>query len=749
MTVSTEVARNDYIGTGATATFDFDFQIYDETDLLVTTTVTATGALTELSYPADYSVTGVGEPAGGQIVLTGGNLAAGETLSVRFRTTLTQETDLRNQGGYHPESVEDALDRLVKIDQQQQDEIDRTLMAAAGDFPGALPSAVDRANKYLGFDALGNPGAYDPAGGAISSAANVNFLPVLTGAASITVAAALLNVISPLNFGAIGNDVADDAVPVQEAFTHIRDNGGYLWGGPGGRTYRVSAGITCQRTSALHAKRWIFDFSGNTISAPAVVAGAILNVGADSQANFAENGEIVIKNIRLVGNELSSPVTIPAIAPAGSLVGLKLDYAANVTLGEGIRIESCRTGIQTRFVFPLTSIGPTFVNYCGVVLLQQDASNAQVWNALNGTTCRYFWCGQPNTGLGFGINDLTFINPRVESCVVGFECDPSNNANDWLKGFKVEGGFFATITSDVYRFGKMHAFADPVTRGADQLGEMYGIYIDGGHYSYTFAGAAAPLVFSATGTVKNVHVRGPIQADHLVGIINQGVIEAGHNVNYPAIDPHIVTYGKYSGGAQTYHRMNLGANVAVMANATSAAGLFRFRRDQSATTLGEVENQSANAAACAEYQAANSANNVAMGIASTGAATPSKGYVKNRANAPLYLGTNNVDRGGYTGGGAWVEVQGYVAMPDLDTTPSVAGGRLFVFAYSAITTVTTLDDGVEGQIVECHFDNANVQFANGATMKLQGGVNFVSSANDVMVLRKRNGVWIERNRSVN
>lgn len=167
MTVASDASRNDYVGTGTTPDYDYTFRIFAATDLLVAKVPSGSLVETELVYLTDYTVTGVGSFAGGKITLTAGNLPSGDKLTIRFRTSLTQGTDIRNQSGFFPEVIEDALDRLTKIDQQQQDEVDRSVKlpeTETGDM--RLPTVTERAGRFFGFNAEGGP----IAGDALSSA---------------------------------------------------------------------------------------------------------------------------------------------------------------------------------------------------------------------------------------------------------------------------------------------------------------------------------------------------------------------------------------------------------------------------------------------------------------------------------------------------------------------------------------------------------------------------------------------------
>lgn len=126
MTVPSTPSRNDYIGTGLLDAYDFSFRITSEADLLVTKQDTL-GVSTTLTYPTDYTVTGVGDFPGGTITLTAGNLPTGYLLAIRDDPALVQTSDIRNQGDFFPEIHEDAFDYVTRIVKSQQDTLDRAV----------------------------------------------------------------------------------------------------------------------------------------------------------------------------------------------------------------------------------------------------------------------------------------------------------------------------------------------------------------------------------------------------------------------------------------------------------------------------------------------------------------------------------------------------------------------------------------------------------------------------------------------
>lgn len=153
-TISSTTSRMTYTGNGAVDTYSYTFKIFSSSDLLVTVRDTD-DVETTLTLTTDYTVTGVGRTAGGTVVLVNsaqswldvdGDLKTGYTLSIRRVKQLKQLTDIRNQGAFYPEVHEDTFDGLVMIDQQQQDEIDRSMKLSEttdpADFSTELPASL-------------------------------------------------------------------------------------------------------------------------------------------------------------------------------------------------------------------------------------------------------------------------------------------------------------------------------------------------------------------------------------------------------------------------------------------------------------------------------------------------------------------------------------------------------------------------------------------------------------------------------
>ena len=132
-----------------------------DTNLVVGTSAT-NYSIAFVSADSIPSVVTVTYPAAGS---GGSALPVGEFITIKRVVPLLQEVDLENQGGYYPDTQEQALDELTMMVIQQQDDIDRALKApVSDDLSGVdlnLPTVTERAGKLLGFNAQGEPVATD------------------------------------------------------------------------------------------------------------------------------------------------------------------------------------------------------------------------------------------------------------------------------------------------------------------------------------------------------------------------------------------------------------------------------------------------------------------------------------------------------------------------------------------------------------------------------------------------------------
>jgi len=189
MTISSINRRFDFIGNGATAVYPFtNMKIFSKTDLLVTQRDTDDTELT-LTVDVDYTVTGVGDTAGGSITLTAGNLPQDYALTIRRRRPLTQNTDIRNQGDFFPEIHEDAFDHLIMVDQTQQEEIDRSMKLPETVTGVDITMPIPEALKLL---------RWNSSAAALESVDLANIVNITAVDASLTLTSETLSVTNPV-----------------------------------------------------------------------------------------------------------------------------------------------------------------------------------------------------------------------------------------------------------------------------------------------------------------------------------------------------------------------------------------------------------------------------------------------------------------------------------------------------------------------------------------------------------------------
>jgi len=157
MTVSSTTKRNSYTGNGSTTTFAYSFKIFDDDDITVILRTTATGTETVQTKTTHYSVTGVGNSSGGNVVF-GSAPTSAQTVVLLRQTAQTQATDYTPNDPFPAASHEDALDKLTLMTQDQQDELDRSIKLSRTNTMTSTEftvGATDRANKILAFDSSG------------------------------------------------------------------------------------------------------------------------------------------------------------------------------------------------------------------------------------------------------------------------------------------------------------------------------------------------------------------------------------------------------------------------------------------------------------------------------------------------------------------------------------------------------------------------------------------------------------------
>lgn len=147
MTISSETRKaGPFTGNDSTTVFPFTFKVFEETDVVVIHTDTSLGVETTLTKDVDYTVSlnaDQNASPGGTVTL-GDALATGYTLTLTSDVPMLQAVDLTNQGGFYPNVINNALDRLTVFAQQLNDAAERAVkvpISSATD-PDALIASV-------------------------------------------------------------------------------------------------------------------------------------------------------------------------------------------------------------------------------------------------------------------------------------------------------------------------------------------------------------------------------------------------------------------------------------------------------------------------------------------------------------------------------------------------------------------------------------------------------------------------------
>ena len=152
MTVAALPATVSYIEDGVTTVFPVPFRFRAASDLVVERI--AGGNSIPLSLGIDYSVTGGDTDAGGTLTRTAA--ANGAVLRVTRCTARAQQMSYTTGDRFPAVSHEQALDRAMMIDQEQDNRVDelggRAIVVPVGEAGTVLPPAATRAggNKVLG-----------------------------------------------------------------------------------------------------------------------------------------------------------------------------------------------------------------------------------------------------------------------------------------------------------------------------------------------------------------------------------------------------------------------------------------------------------------------------------------------------------------------------------------------------------------------------------------------------------------------
>lgn len=295
------IAENDrkerFIATAGQTVFPYDFPIYAAADLQVRRE--RAGAITLLTLGTDYSVTGVQNQTGGNVVLTTG-ANADDIIVILSAMSTARAAQFVNGGDLAAAALEAELNRIrILFQQNARDGRNALLFPSTDPAMQDLPPIALRANRFLAFDANGQPIASTPIAGTVLDAVSrlgdnmigrLGFLPgnaafpgltpnndftsgffsapgIIgvsvngqeaeqfipggmrfqqpgTGATQRTARAKMRELITVQDFGAVGNNTTDDTAAIQAACAYAQSiGGGIVWLPATGAAYRIAGTI--------------------------------------------------------------------------------------------------------------------------------------------------------------------------------------------------------------------------------------------------------------------------------------------------------------------------------------------------------------------------------------------------------------------------------------------------------------------------------------------------------------------------
>ena len=483
--------------------------------------------------------TGAGDVNGGT-VRTAVAVLASSTLTIFRNVPATQTTSYQEGGDFPAASHERALDKLTFITQQNARGVTNAIKIPTSENTNTvLPSAVNRANRAMGFAANGDVSVsgstltqIDGAVSAINTiasapagnSAGIAHIANGSGATATTVQAKLRETVSVKDFGAVGDGVADDTAAIQAAIDFVAADGG---GGLmfGSQTYKISAPLI------IGGKVNLVGSGAGRVFQPIQAAATTLAwygsaeemVKFGWQSSTATGGGIA--NMRLDGRAIATKC-------------IAVKDVAHATFADCVLVGATHSAL---YVFNTPSYDPT--GFCLFDRLQISLRGGST-NAAHGIYL-------DGTGSGAdGVTLNTFNRPRIEHA----------NGDGLRLGLRADGNTFL----DFFAFR-----ASTVETG-------YGINFTSNSVS---AVNTTNKFLGSTVSVGGIFMPTPASTTSFIG--TEGTKFESVNVTELALDlsnrfTPFVSVGKVYGNGQTDKRLRTGFSRLMQENQSHSFDDFRF-----------------------------------------------------------------------------------------------------------------------------------------------------------------------------
>lgn len=424
MTVPASPNRDDYIGDGLVNTYSYTYKIFNQSSIQITIADDSDVEFPTLIIGTDYTVTGVGEANGGTIVLvdnsqawlTTGNLTNNYKIAILRVRPLGQDTDIRNQGVYFPALHEDEYDRQIMIDQQVQEQIDRSAkLPITSNKNVVLPVPED--GKVLAWSGVlgdminvtNSGGDADAAAAAAAASAAAALVSETNAAASEVAAAASAAAFPDPSGGSVGDlievNATTDGYNFTTLLTKLEAETEIAWGGIS--KLKKGADVASTAAMTLGDDGNSFDITGTTTITSIVIktAGtvvylkfdAVLTVTSGSNLNLQGNFKTKSGSILVLKSDgtnwievsragtlkLENGVEVNEISTDGTMGG-NSDLAVPTEKAVKTHVATEVAGAATGAITLLTTVSATATN-TGDITLEADKEYMVLFNFLGAT----------------------------------------------------------------------------------------------------------------------------------------------------------------------------------------------------------------------------------------------------------------------------------------------------------------------------------------------------------------------------
>jgi len=391
MTISSETRKTSAFTSGTA--LPFTFKIFDTSEAYVVEQDTVTGIETLLVETTDYTVAlnaDQNSNPGGTVTLLS-TIVSGTQVVVSSLVLYKQSTHLKNQGGFYPEVINDALDKITILSQQLKEEIDRSLKFPISDpaLEETIPAQVLRKGTVLAFnETTGEP----EVGPDIVSIATVyaNIANINTVANNIAEVSSVGSMTADLAILAALEDelvslsaLIGGAAPILAAKSELifllhpnqtdgwnsiyraglkpwgfnQQNGGANWGGsPDGNV--IESYASCQ----LPSDGGLFNTLGYNTT--------ILNISVPFRPTETTVNTVYLQ-VEKVGNPTNNLVAEIFADSAGAPTGTALGTSDSIS---GKTISTSRTWVKFTFSTPVTGLTPNTRYHVSVKIDATDST---------------------------------------------------------------------------------------------------------------------------------------------------------------------------------------------------------------------------------------------------------------------------------------------------------------------------------------------------------------------------------------